>query len=48
MKQPSQKGAFDFFTECYFLEVFDSVAHILESGEQKRNDFHLFPAKTFP
>lgn len=42
------KGSLWFFTECYFLEVFDSVAHILESGEQKRNDFHLFPAKTFP
>lgn len=33
------------FTECYFLELFDSVAHILESREQREMIFISFPLK---
>lgn len=33
------------FTECYFLELFDSVAHILESKEQREMIFISFSLK---
>lgn len=39
------KGSLYFFTECYFLEVFDSVVHISESREQREMIFISFPLK---